>query len=278
MGKKRGSPGGRGPGASGRTTTTTGGRPVDVPVIKPAPAEPGGPNRLARKEEARRRREALQRKMARRRWYRTGGAVLAVAVLGSAIAGFVLTRPDPAAAAGCTEVTVPDRFAGADGQDLDQVHIGSEGGPGEMPPLSEYPSVPAASGPHNAQPLPAGVYDTAPDAGQAIHSLEHGAVIVWYSPDVPNSQLDEIRAFVQDPGNQDHLIMALYDYPDEGPAGQLPEGRSMALAAWHHIQLCDKVSLDVVKSFADRFRVPTGGPPPPGYPRNGAPEPGAVLA
>ena len=46
-----------------------------------------------------------------------------------------------------------------------------------MPDLADYPSVPAASGPHDPLPLAAGVYDRAPDLGMALHSLEHGGVI-----------------------------------------------------------------------------------------------------
>ena len=44
----------------------------DAPKVAVPPAEPGGPNRPARKEEARRQREALRRKQARRRYYRIG--------------------------------------------------------------------------------------------------------------------------------------------------------------------------------------------------------------
>lgn len=247
-------------------------RPGDVPVVKPAPAEPGGPNRLARKEEARRQREAIRRKMARRRWYRVGGVALAVLMLAGGVGAYLMTRPDPAAEAGCTAVQAAPPLEGA----LDRIHIGSEGAPAQQPPLSDYPSVPPASGPHAAQPLPAGVYDTSPDIGQVIHSLEHGAVVVWYSPEVPDSRLEPIRRLVD--ADPDHVILALYDYPDQGGQGSLPEGRDLALVAWHRLQVCDEVSADVVGSFVDRFRIPTGGPPPPNYPQDGAPEPGAPLA
>jgi len=262
--------------ARGTTTATRRKAPSPPPTVKPAPFEPGGPNRPARKEEARRQREALQRKMARRRWYRLGAALLAVAVVAAGIAWFVLTRPDPAAAAGCTAVRTTKPFKGADGTDLDRAHIGSDTGPAVMPPLSQYPSIPPASGPHNPTPLTAGVYDTPPNLDQAIHSLEHGAVIIWYSPTVPDSQLQELRTFVQ--GDPDHLIMAVYDYPKEGQLGELPAGRSMALVAWHHVQLCNQVSLDVAENFVRDFRVKTNQAPPPGYPKDGAPEPGAPLA
>jgi len=50
-----------------------------VPKVAVAPASPEGPNRKARKEEARRQREAIQRKMARRKAFRWG--IVAVAVL-----------------------------------------------------------------------------------------------------------------------------------------------------------------------------------------------------
>ena len=54
---------------------------------------------------------------------------------------------------------------------------------------STYPSVPPASGPHNSIPYGAGVYGTPPPIDRVIHSLEHGAAIVWYSPDVRERSL-----------------------------------------------------------------------------------------
>src|SRR3546814_8016556 len=53
----------------------------------------------------------------------------------------------------------------------------SRGGPAAMPPLSSYPSVPLASGPHNPTPWSRGVYSTPPPIDQVIHSLEHGAAV-----------------------------------------------------------------------------------------------------
>ena len=60
-----------------------------VPKVAVAPASPDGPNRKVRKEEARRQREALQRKIARRRFIRWGVVaiiVLAAIGVGTAIA------------------------------------------------------------------------------------------------------------------------------------------------------------------------------------------------
>ncbi len=74
----------------------------------------------------------------------------------------------------------------------------------------EYNSNPPTSGPHYAQPLPAGFYDPQADPdnvafhvphpeGHLVHNLEHGYVIFWYNcsllTDVECAQLkDEIRA------------------------------------------------------------------------------------
>jgi len=60
-----------------------------VPKVAVAPASPDGPNRKVRKEEARRQREALQRKIARRKFIQWGVVVvviLLVAGIGTAIA------------------------------------------------------------------------------------------------------------------------------------------------------------------------------------------------
>lgn len=60
-----------------------------VPKVAVAPASPDGPNRKVRKEEARRQREALQRKIARRRFMRWGVVAIIVLVavgVGTAIA------------------------------------------------------------------------------------------------------------------------------------------------------------------------------------------------
>lgn len=45
-----------------------------------------------------------------------------------------------------------------------------------------YNSNPPTSGQHYAAPQDAGIYDTAPQDGHLVHSLEHGAVILWYNP------------------------------------------------------------------------------------------------
>ncbi|HXF37769.1 MAG TPA: DUF3105 domain-containing protein [Actinomycetota bacterium] len=234
-----------------------------------------------RREQARRERERLRREMARqRRNRRIGAAVLLLAAAG--LAAFLLTRPreelpsvesllaqgDAQAAAGCSEVRTVPPF---DPPQLDQAHIGDA--VPTMPPLSRYPSVPPASGPHAPSTLPAGIYDQPPPIDQVLHSLEHGAVVIWYDPSAPAAAVERVASFFD--GEQgDHTIVAPYDYPAEGSAGRLPAGTEMALVAWHRLQTCREVSLPVAARFASAYRVPTLG----GRPYRGeAPEPGFPI-
>ena len=97
-----------------------------------------------------------------------------------------------ATAAGCGPVQTIPAYSGAP----DQAHIGAE--VPSPPPLTSYQSTPPVSGPHAGSPLDSSVYDTPPDVYRTIHSLEHGAAVVWYEPSTSGSELDSIKAFFDD--------------------------------------------------------------------------------
>jgi hypothetical protein len=153
------------------------------------------------------------------------------------------------AAAGCTDVRVVPPYAGGS----DRAHIGNADVPA-MPSFAQYPTVPPASGPHAGTTVPAGTYRSAPAMDAAIHSLEHGAVIVWYDPLASQRDVAEVERFFENSGEGNHVIVAPFDYPAEGSSGRLPDGTTMALAAWHHVQLCRDVSLPVAFSFVEAYR------------------------
>jgi hypothetical protein len=258
-----GRPQGRGPG------TNPAGKAAEIPRV--APAEPGGPNRLARKEEARRQREAIQRKMSRRRYYRVLAALVAVLVVGGAIAAYALTRPDPKNAAGAGPVISTKEYTA--GGLTDRAHVPQSA----RPKLSTYPTHPPASGPHDPTPLAAGVYDTPPDVYRSIHSLEHGTVIIWYRPGVSSSDLQKIKDFYSSSLNNDHVIVAPYSYPTEGAVGSLPQGKDMVLVAWHRYQACTHINLAAAQFFVKSYRTPTAVPKPVGY-KGVAPEAGRAIS
>jgi hypothetical protein len=226
----------------------------------------GRSTKAERREQARRERLELQRRIARAR--RNRRVALAVAVLVAAgVGGFALTRPSTAVAepaelfqqaaqakrsAGCG---VAEDVGGYRPAGDDQLHVGA----GEMPPLSSYASIPPASGPHNELTFGAGVYETPPPIDRVIHSLEHGAAVVWYSPDAGGEELDLLRAFYDEQSHGDRVIVAPYDYPDQGEAGRLPAGTQMALVAWHHVETCTAVSLAAAFDFTAQYAAPPFG-------------------
>jgi hypothetical protein len=243
-----------------------------------------------RKEQARREREALQRRLASKKRKRTlaavvvGGGVavaaLAVAFLPSG-AGSIPTPDDllqrsaqAAEAAGCGDVTTTPPF---DPVDQDRTHVG--GGDVAGPPLSAYPTIPPASGPHADVPLSAGVYDTVglSELYRSIHSLEHGAAVIWFDQTAPAGRVSELLAFydrrLQDAQvGQDRVIVAPYDFAS--PGGVLPDGSQMALVAWHRLRTCASVDLAVAFDFTSQYTFPTSA----GRDYLGeAPEPGGAI-
>ena len=232
-----------------------------------------------KKEQARLERERIQQQMRARTRRRNIGLVLvALAAVVAVVVVFVvlpssgsgdLPKPadllaqakDATSASSCTAVQKEGFYdgipEGASGYD-DQTHIGAGSQFPTMPPLKTYPSVPPASGPHNPTPLPHGVYDSPPPIDQAIHSMEHAGAIIWYNPDASASALatiQQIKDFYsqKDDVGQSKVIVAPYDYPDQGEAGRLPAGTSMALVSWHNLQTCTTPSLAVAFDFTSQY-------------------------
>ncbi|HEX2069857.1 MAG TPA: DUF3105 domain-containing protein [Actinomycetota bacterium] len=223
--------------------------------------------------------------MARRRMLRRAGRWgVGALVVGGVVGGiFFLNRPEQlneaqranvqraeraTRPAGCTPIRTVNPFPG----NADRAHIGAAEAP-QPPPLTSYPSVPPTSGPHLSGAQPSGVYPEPVDVYATLHSLEHGAAVIWYDPRAErNRQLQAIKDFYGDPANGDHVIVAPYDFPDQGPAGRLPEGKQMVLTAWHHIQTCDRPSLDVAKGFTTQYAANDQA----AY-RGDAPEAGAAI-
>lgn len=243
------------------------------PRSAPVAAEPaaaaaprGGANvvRRERKEEARRLREAELRRARRSSALRRTGISLGIAA--AAVAGITLFRsvtgpneiPQAAKAAatvaGCTEVVRPAASAPGD-QHLD---------PGAP---FEYEDPPATSGFHDPSPLiEPKVFDTQPPETQAVHSLEHGAIFVYYLPEsaggVPQAIVDRLATLAQD-----ERATFLAPYPN------LSADRALTLTAWNRRQSCPvgeeltpERAVTIVSGFVEAFRctsnAPEGSSPP----------------
>ncbi len=117
-----------------------------------------------------------------------------------------------------------------------------------------YAEQPATSGPHDPSPLPdePRVYDAQAMAGyhetQAVHSLEHGSVIMYYrassDPDgLPKTVVDSLA-----PIAQTSPATYLIPYPN------LPPGTALAFTAWNELLTCPaKITAEQADTVAKGF-------------------------
>jgi len=173
-------------------------------------------------------RQEQERKKKQRQYLIIGGiAAAAVLVLGGVIFALVQPRaPTSTGAAVCANLqTLTD-----EGRD----HLTA----GETP---TYHTNPPTSGTHNPVPLPAGVYDANADVTQLVHSLEHGYIIMYYN-DLPQDQINQLVNLQR----SDPYKMIVAPYTNMSSR--------VALVAWDHMQLCDGVNEQAIRSFTAQFR------------------------
>jgi hypothetical protein len=215
--------------------------------------------RRAHKEEARKAREA-----ARKREVRVSAArrVIVISVITLVAVGTLwflqrAANPRPisaeavaaAQAADCTGVVQPLSNAPG-GQHLSsgQSHT--------------YPDHPATSGPHDPTPLPTypDVYTSPVPETQAVHFLEHSGVILYYRQTGKDAlKQDVVDALAQVARDQHNTLLAPYT--------DLPDGTSLALTAWNHIQKCPGTisasqASTVANGFVNAFACTSVGPEP----------------
>lgn len=84
-------------------------------------------------------------------------------------------------------------------EDTDAVIAGSLASP-------EYNSVPPTSGTHSPFSAQCGIYlQTVPDIVQ-VHSLEHGAVLIQYNPEIDPADISALQEFAREKGS--HMVVA----------------------------------------------------------------------
>jgi hypothetical protein len=187
--------------------------------------------------------------------------VTSIGIAAAAVAGITLLRsvsgPNPipeaavraAATATCTEVEQPAASAPS-GQ-----HLQSGG-------TYQYTDTPATSGFHDPSPLPEQpkVYDTQPRETQAVHSLEHGAVIVYYLP-------EQSGGVAQDVVDRLATIAASDQATYVAPYPTLTADGALTLTAWNRRQSCPAGALltpdraaTIVNGFVEAFEC-TGNAP-----------------
>ena len=105
----------------------------------------------------------------------------------------------------------------------------------------KYNTVPATSGDHSNQTVVYGVYDQQVSEFNYVHNLEHGAIGMFYGPDVPEETVAQMQEYYnRDPRG---LIMA----PDDRLGDQI------ALTAWTHIAKGKRFDEQVFDTFIEEF-------------------------
>jgi uncharacterized protein DUF3105 len=124
----------------------------------------------------------------------------------------------------------------------------------------KYSTNPPTSGKHYEIPAQDGIYGQAPQDEQLVHAQEHGRVIIWAKPSLPEDQRAALRALVEEDSYQMFLVpRAKMPYPlavtawDADPA---PNGTGKMMT-------CTKIgdqTYDAIRSFRDEHR--SQGPEP----------------
>lgn len=142
----------------------------------------------------------------------------------------VNTQPKPADAALGQVQTFPN---------LEQTHVQG---------AVDYPMSPPAGGPHNPAWLNCGVYDQPVPNENAVHSLEHGAVWITYSPDLPAADLDKLKALTPD----SYAVLSPYEGLDT----------PIAISAWGAQLKLDDPDDPQLQAFIDRYWRASDAPEP----------------
>jgi hypothetical protein len=69
-----------------------------------------------------------------------------------------------------------------------------------------YATNPPSSGRHFQSPAEDGIYDEAPPDSTLVHSQEHGRVVIWFKPDLPQTDRAGLRALVEEDAYQLLLV------------------------------------------------------------------------
>jgi Protein of unknown function (DUF3105) len=124
----------------------------------------------------------------------------------------------------------------------------------------KYSTNPPTSGRHYQIPAQDGIYGDPPQDEELVHGMEHGRVIFWVKPSLPEDQRANIRALVDDDSYQMFLV----------PRSKMPY--AVAATAWDadpapngtgKLLLCKQVNdktYDALAAFRDEHR--SQGPEP----------------
>ena len=123
-----------------------------------------------------------------------------------------------------------------------------------------YPDHPATSGYHDPAPLPPTprVYITPVRETQAVHTLEHGSVIMYYRPSGDGGIGADVVSALGPVATGNHATYLI-------PYSDLPNGTGFALTAWNKLITCPASitapqAVTLSQGFVDSFACTNNAP------------------
>lgn len=187
-----------------------------------------------RREEAERR-EAERKAAARRRNLVT--TIIALVVIAAVAAVVFFSRESDEtiggsiASAGCDDIETFDEAGSEDARG--HVEAGTD---------VQYDTSPPTYGQHSDQTAPAGFSEEPIPEENYVHNLEHGQIVIHYSPDVSEETKDKIDTLVDQEGQ------ATLAVPTEGL------DKPIYFTAWGASQGCDEPAQEAADAFRTRFQ------------------------
>lgn len=128
-----------------------------------------------------------------------------------------------------------------------------------------YDQTPPVGGAHNPVPQTCGYYDQPVQNEHAVHSLEHGAVWITYSPDLSQDQIDHLKQLAE---QQSYILVSPY------PGLPSP----VVASSWGHQLKLDSAFDSKLDQFIKVFRNSSKYTPEFGAACNGQNMPAATAA
>ena len=108
-----------------------------------------------------------------------------------------------------------------------------------------YAEIPPTSGSHYGRSIPAGFYTSEQPYGGLVHSLEHGAVVVYYADDVSSSTRSRLEQLANGYQNPWGGVLAV-PQPE-------PFGAPLVLTAWQARLDLQSYDEDTVQAFLAEY-------------------------
>lgn len=149
-------------------------------------------------------------------------------------------------ASGIEAEPLPDR---GDQALLQNVQQHPSEGTQHVPPDTdvEYNTTPPTSGPHYGATVSAGFYSQAQPAGELVHTLEHGAVVIYYDEDALSPEAEQsLREWASvHTGTWQSVVVVPNPYDEvDSP---------FVLTAWRHSLRMSEYDAEVVQAFLAEY-------------------------